>query len=48
MKKYRWYYCERETDSARQITFFQGKQDHNELWSDTCHTDRIESLKGEP
>ncbi|NRS47933.1 hypothetical protein [Brevibacillus sp. HB2.2] len=48
MEKYRCYYCECETDSVRQITFFQGKQDRNELLCGTCHADWIESLKSEP
>jgi len=46
--KYRCYYCESEADSVRQITFFQGKQDRDELLCDTCHADWIESLKSEP
>lgn len=46
--KYRCFYCEQETDSVRQITFFHGKQDRDELLCDTCHADWIESLKSEP
>ncbi|MGG1661797.1 hypothetical protein [Brevibacillus sp. NRS-1366] len=48
MGKYRCYYCEKETDSVRQISFFQGKQDRDELLCDVCHADWIESLKSEP
>ena len=46
--KYRCYYCEHATDSVHQISFFQGKQDRDELLCDDCYADWIESLKSEP
>jgi uncharacterized CHY-type Zn-finger protein len=48
MANYQCYYCEQETDSAHLITFFQSKQERNELLCDTCYTDWLESLKVEP
>ncbi|MCM3081741.1 hypothetical protein M3558_22375 [Brevibacillus invocatus] len=48
MGKYRCYYCEHATDSVHQISFFQGKQDRDELLCDDCYADWIESLKSEP
>lgn len=48
MGKYQCYYCEKDTDSAHQIYFFQNKQEREELLCDVCYADWIESLKSEP
>ncbi|CAJ1003189.1 MULTISPECIES: hypothetical protein [Bacillales] len=46
MGNYKCCHCEHETDSIHLITYFQGKQEREELVCDTCYAEWLEGLKG--
>ncbi|MEJ8547726.1 hypothetical protein [Brevibacillus borstelensis] len=45
---YTCYHCEHESETAHLITFFQGKEEKNELLCSSCYADWLEGLKVEP
>ncbi|MGD8191294.1 hypothetical protein ACQCN2_15045 [Brevibacillus ginsengisoli] len=46
MTTYQCFHCEHETESVHLISFFQGKQDREELLCDECYVEWLHSIKG--